>query len=60
MFAPKEELEKDHSMILVMGVTGSGKSYFINRLAAGTAVEGHNLKSGMWFVRAERPSSLPD
>jgi ABC-type lipoprotein export system ATPase subunit len=40
------ELEAEHSMILVMGVTGSGKSYFINRLAAGATPEGHTLISG--------------
>ncbi|OCK99573.1 uncharacterized protein K441DRAFT_539515 [Cenococcum geophilum 1.58] len=32
-------------MILVMGVTGAGKSYFINRLAEGTVQEGPGLKS---------------
>ena len=33
-------------MILVMGVTGSGKSYFINKLAGGDVVEtGGDLKS---------------
>ena len=34
------------SMILVMGVTGSGKSYFINRLANGNVVDvGDDLHS---------------
>ena len=34
------------SMILVMGVTGSGKSYFINQLAGGDVVNtGGDLKS---------------
>ncbi|KAJ4346018.1 hypothetical protein N0V95_005801, partial [Ascochyta clinopodiicola] len=33
------------SMILVMGVTGSGKSYFINKLAQGAVAEGHKLRS---------------
>jgi len=34
-------------MILVMGTTGSGKSYFINRLARRNEVrEGHKLRSG--------------
>lgn len=34
------------SMILVMGVTGAGKSYFINKLANCEAVEvGDKLKS---------------
>jgi predicted GTPase len=36
----------EYSMILVMGVTGSGKSYFVNKLQAGAAVEGHNLNAG--------------
>jgi predicted GTPase len=40
------ENDEQESMILVMGVTGSGKSYFINKLANGGAVvEGHTLKS---------------
>ena len=34
------------SMILVMGVTGAGKSYFINQLAGGDVVNtGGDLKS---------------
>jgi GTPase SAR1 family protein len=33
-------------MILVMGVTGSGKSNFINQLAKGAVVEGHGVTSG--------------
>ncbi len=33
-------------MILVMGVTGSGKSYFINQLAKDSVVEGHGVSSG--------------
>lgn len=37
-------------MILVMGVTGSGKSYFINRLAEGAVDEGHELRSSKFFV----------
>jgi len=32
-------------MILVMGVTGAGKSYFINKLQTGAALEGKNLRS---------------
>jgi len=40
------ENDEQVSMILIMGVTGSGKSYFINKLANGGAVvEGHSLKS---------------
>lgn len=37
--------DTDCSMILVMGVTGSGKSYFINQLAKGAVVEGHGVSS---------------
>ncbi|KAH6629648.1 P-loop containing nucleoside triphosphate hydrolase protein [Boeremia exigua] len=37
--------ELERSMILVMGVTGSGKSYFINKLAKGSVVEGHGVRS---------------
>jgi len=36
-------------MILVMGATGVGKSYFINKLAAGSVTEGAGLKSGMRY-----------
>jgi len=32
-------------MILVMGMTGVGKSYFINQLAEGTVQEGPGLRS---------------
>jgi predicted GTPase len=37
----------EYSMILVMGVTGAGKSYFVNKLQAGAVIEGHNLNSGV-------------
>lgn len=40
------------SMILVMGVTGSGKSYFINKLAQDAVAEGHKLRSSRFFVLA--------
>ena len=33
-------------MVLVMGVTGSGKSYFINKLAEGSVKEGPGLQAG--------------
>ncbi|KAF2108802.1 P-loop containing nucleoside triphosphate hydrolase protein [Lophiotrema nucula] len=33
------------SLIMVMGVTGSGKSYFINQLRPNSAAEGHGLQS---------------
>ncbi|KAI5459403.1 P-loop containing nucleoside triphosphate hydrolase protein [Mariannaea sp. PMI_226] len=32
-------------VILVLGVTGAGKSYFLNQLKAHCAVEGHSLRS---------------
>ena len=35
------------NMILVMGVTGSGKSFFINKLKQNSVVEGHDLRSRM-------------
>ena len=34
------------SIVLVMGVTGSGKSYFINQLEPNSVAEGHGLRSG--------------
>jgi len=34
------------AMILLMGVTGSGKSYFLNQLVAGASKEGHGIHSG--------------
>ncbi|KAF3051883.1 hypothetical protein E8E11_011085 [Didymella keratinophila] len=39
------EQDPECSMILIMGVTGSGKSYFINQLAHGSVVEGHGVSS---------------
>lgn len=33
-------------MIMVMGVTGSGKSYFINKLRKDAVLEGSGLNSG--------------
>jgi predicted GTPase len=39
------ESDEEMSMILIMGVTGSGKSYFINKLSNGAVIEGHSLKS---------------
>jgi predicted GTPase len=32
-------------MILVMGLTGAGKSYFVNMLTDGTVAEGETLRS---------------
>jgi hypothetical protein len=40
------EDDTTYSMILVMGLTGSGKSYFINQLVAGSVKEGDSLNSG--------------
>ena len=38
------------SLILMMGVTGAGKSYFINQLAGKVVVkEGHDLASCMQY-----------
>jgi hypothetical protein len=42
--------DAEFSMILVMGVTGSGKSYFVNQLQSGSARVGHTLESGALFV----------
>jgi predicted GTPase len=36
---------KSEYLILVMGVTGAGKSYFINRLKENSVIEGHGLRS---------------
>lgn len=33
------------SLILVMGVTGAGKSYFINQLKPNSVTEGHSIVS---------------
>jgi predicted GTPase len=40
------ETASECDMIIVMGVTGSGKSYFINKLAQGSVSEGGGLHSG--------------
>lgn len=37
-------------MVLVMGVTGAGKSYFINKLKEGAVEEGEGLQSRMLLV----------
>lgn len=36
---------RSESLILVMGVTGAGKSYFINKLKPGSVAEGDGLGS---------------
>jgi predicted GTPase len=35
----------EQGMVLVMGITGSGKSYFVNQLNPGAASEGSTLNS---------------
>ncbi|KAM0543977.1 hypothetical protein ACHAPJ_012072 [Fusarium lateritium] len=37
--------DRSDGIILVMGVTGAGKSYFVNQLKSESAVEGHSLYS---------------
>jgi predicted GTPase len=46
--ADKDLIDDDGSdgIILVMGVTGAGKSYFLNQLKSQSVVEGHSLYSG--------------
>jgi predicted GTPase len=51
------ENDEQVSMILIMGVTGSGKSYFINKLADGAVVEGHSLKSSKFSKHLIRLST---
>lgn len=38
--------DKSDGMVVVLGVTGAGKSYFINCLKVGSAKEGKCLRSG--------------
>lgn len=46
MTAQQDEQKEAPSMIVVMGVTGAGKSYFINQLAGNKVVkEGPDLES---------------
>ncbi|KAH7174304.1 P-loop containing nucleoside triphosphate hydrolase protein [Fusarium flagelliforme] len=37
--------DQANGVIIVMGVTGAGKSYLLNQLKAGSAREGHSLRS---------------
>ena len=37
--------ESQTDMVLVMGITGAGKSYFVNKLKEGAVVEGDGLES---------------
>lgn len=41
-----EEPWETEGMILVMGPTGAGKSYFIDKLKEGCVTVGHSLESG--------------
>lgn len=45
---PSTETKDDSSegVILVMGVTGAGKSYFLNQLQNHSVKEGHSLFAG--------------
>jgi hypothetical protein len=45
-------------MILVMGVTGTGKSYFINKLREGAASVGHDISSRTSCVQIFESRSL--
>jgi predicted GTPase len=46
MVAKMNEKKESASMIVVMGVTGAGKSYFVNQLARKSVVkEGESLES---------------
>ena len=38
--------DSPYGMILIMGVTGSGKSYFLNQLVPEAVIEGPGLNSG--------------
>lgn len=40
---------KSDGVILVMGVTGAGKSYFLNQLKSESVAEGHSLYSGTHY-----------
>jgi hypothetical protein len=40
-----EASHEAENLIVVMGVTGAGKSYFINKLKPGSVVEGHGIRS---------------
>lgn len=49
MTQKRETLDMDdqsEGVILVMGVTGAGKSYFLNQLKHHSVTEGHSLFSG--------------
>lgn len=60
MTAKRNGKQDAASMIVVMGVTGAGKSYFVNQLAGRKVVEeGANLDSCEWLqTQRERISDL--
>jgi len=43
-------LASEQGMVLVMGVTGTGKSYFVNQLKTGAVVEGSTLDSCLYPI----------
>lgn len=49
-----EELADPKDAILVMGLTGAGKTYFINQLTRKNLQEGHTLKSCEYVCRNGR------
>lgn len=36
---------QSENLVLVMGVTGAGKSYFVNKLKPNSVEEGHSIES---------------
>jgi predicted GTPase len=46
-----EDDPTDQNIVLVMGLTGAGKSFFINKLTGQNVEEGHKLKSCKWLTR---------
>jgi type II secretory ATPase GspE/PulE/Tfp pilus assembly ATPase PilB-like protein len=57
MTQKREVLDMDDQsdgVILVMGVTGAGKSYFLNQLKSQSVIEGHSLFSGKYYCLSPR------
>ena len=50
------DVENPIDMVLVMGITGAGKSYFINKLKDGAVVEGDSLESSKCRGESVRPN----
>jgi len=44
-FSMDKDGPTDQTIVLVMGLTGAGKSFFINKLTGQNVEEGHKLKS---------------